>query len=148
MTRRVLRGFTPRAFLETRQRRGLSQADLARLADLGLSTIKAWESGRRSPQVDLLKRAMDILETPIDEVVLIAPADRYPGDWRVIQGMTQPQLAAAAKIATSTLREIESAELALTDANASTLAHLLGIPTDTYRTSYRRARTRPAGTSA
>ncbi|AYE99538.1 transcriptional regulator (plasmid) [Mycobacterium paragordonae] len=148
MSRRVLRGFSPDAFLHARQRRGLSQSDLARLADLGLSTVKAWESGRRSPQVDLLKRAMDFLQAPVDEVVTIAADDRYPGDWRVIRGLTQPQLAAAAKIATSTLRAIESAELTLTDANASTLARLLGITKDTYRASYQRARTRPAGTSA
>ncbi|WP_439956623.1 helix-turn-helix domain-containing protein [Mycobacterium avium] len=53
--------------------------------------------------------------------------DRYPGDWRVLAGLTQPQLAAAAGIGTTTLREIESAITALTDANATTLAGLLGI---------------------
>ena len=61
-------------------------------------------------------------------MVTVAPDERYPGDWRVIKGLTQPELAAAAKIATTTLRGIERADISLTDANAATLASLLGIP--------------------
>ncbi|ETA92120.1 MULTISPECIES: helix-turn-helix domain-containing protein [Mycobacterium] len=38
---------------------GLSQESLARLADIGLSTIKKWEAGTRTPEVDLLARAME-----------------------------------------------------------------------------------------
>jgi transcriptional regulator with XRE-family HTH domain len=147
MTRRVLRGFNPPAFADIRRQRGLSVSDLARLADVGQSTIHAWEAAKYTPQVDLLARVMGILGTPIEHVVTIAPADRYPGDWRVIKGLTQPELAAAAKIATTTLRGIERADVALTDANATNLAGLLGIPVDDYRAAYQRARRRPAGTS-
>lgn len=48
------------------------------------------EAGKGTPQIDLLARVMAILETPIEHVVAIAPDERYPGDWRVIKGLTQP----------------------------------------------------------
>lgn len=44
-----------------------------------------------------------------------------PGDWRVIKGLTQPELAAAVKVATTTRRAIERADIRLTHANAVTL---------------------------
>ncbi|MCV7049588.1 helix-turn-helix transcriptional regulator [Mycobacterium heidelbergense] len=147
MTRRVLRGFSAQQFANARRHRGLSVSDLARLADVGQSTIHAWEAGTRTPQVDLLARVMEILKTPIEQVVIISPDERYPGDWRVIKGVTQPQLAAAAKIATTTLRGIERADIALTDANAFTLAMLLDLPVEQYRAAYQRARKRPPGIS-
>ena len=99
------------------------------------------------PQVDLLARVMRILEAPIEQVVTIPASERYPGDWRVIKGLTQPELAAAAKIATTSLRGIERADIGLTDVNAVNLACLLGITVEEYRAAYRRARQRPAGTS-
>lgn len=148
MTRRVLRGFSPQAFAEARRQRGISVADLSRMADVGQSTIHAWEKGTFTPQVDLLARVMGILDAPIERVVTIAPDERYPGDWRVIKGLTQPGLAAAAKIATTTLRAIERADVSLTDANAEKLAGLLGISADEYRAAYQRCRQRPPGTSA
>lgn len=146
MSRRVMRGFDTTEFADARRRRGLSVGELARLAEVGVSTIHAWEAGRSTPQVDLLARVMEILDAPISQVVPIEPADRYPGDWRVLKGFTQPALAAQAKISTTTLRSIERAEFALTDANAATLAALLGITADEYRASYYCARHRPAGT--
>lgn len=148
MTRRVLRGFSASEFADTRRARGLSVSDLSRLANTGTSTIHAWEAGTNTPQVDLLARVMKILEAPIGQVVKIDPAERYPGDWRVIRGITQPELAAAAKISTGSLRGIERGDIALTDANAATLAALLDITVDEYRAAYTRARQRPPGTTA
>jgi transcriptional regulator with XRE-family HTH domain len=145
MTRRVLRGFSPSAFADARGRNGFSVADLARLADVGQSTVHAWEAGRGTPQIDLLARVMRILKTPIEEVVTIPAGERYPGDWRVIRGLTQPELAAAVKIATTSLRGIERADIGLTDNNATNLARSLGISVEEYRAAYQRARQRPAG---
>lgn len=143
-----MRGFSAAKFAAVRHARGISVSDLARLADIGQSTIHAWEAGKATPQIDLLARAMSVLETAIEQVVIIAPDQRYPGDWRVLKGITQPELAGAARIATTTLRGIERADIALTDANAATLAELLGIGIDEYRAAYQRARTRPPGTTA
>jgi transcriptional regulator with XRE-family HTH domain len=148
MTRRVLRGFSPEAFAAARADRNISVADLARMAEVTQATIHNWASGKVTPQVDLLARVMNYLDVPIEQVVLIAADERYPGDWRVIRGMMQPELAAAAGIATSTLKGIERADAALTDANAATLARLLGISANDYRAAYQRARRRPPGTSA
>jgi transcriptional regulator with XRE-family HTH domain len=143
MTRRVLRGFNAQAFAEARRRHGISASDLARLADVTPQTILNWERGRGTPQVDLLARVMRILDTPIEQVVTIPVGERYPEDWRVIKGMTQPELAAAASIATTTLRGIERADAALTDKNALYLAKHLGISVDAYQAAYQRARQRP-----
>jgi transcriptional regulator with XRE-family HTH domain len=57
-----------------------------------------------------------------------------------IEGLTQPELAAAAKIATTTLRGIERADAALTDINDANLAGELGITVEEYRAAYQRAR--------
>jgi transcriptional regulator with XRE-family HTH domain len=145
MTRRVMRGFDAQAFAQARHRRGISVSDLARLADVSPATIFNWEGGKGTPQVDLLARAMRILNAPIEQVVPIPADERYPGDWRVIRGMTQPELAVAAGIGTSTLKGIERADAGLTDANAVNLAMHLGISVDEYRAAYQRARRRPPG---
>lgn len=148
MTRRVMRGFNAAEFAQIRQQRGYSVADLARLSSVGLATLHHWEAERVTPQIDRLVRVMAILETPIEEVIDLAPHERYPGDWRVIRGLTQPELAAAAGIATTTLRAIERADVALTDTNAQALGHALDISPAAYRAAYERARTRPPGTTA
>lgn len=145
MTRRVLRGFDAAAFGEIRRRNGISVNDLARLADVSSVTIFNWEAGRGTPQVDLLARVMRILDVAIERVVAIPPDQRYPGDWRVLKGLTQPELAAAVKIPTSTLRDIERADRALNDVNADKLATYLGISVEEYRAAYQRARQRPHG---
>lgn len=149
MSRRVLRGFAPQEFARIRRERDLDAADLSRMAGVGQSTIHSWEAGTGTPTVDRLARVMKILDAPIDQVVLVDPDQRYPSDWRVIKGgLSQPELAAAAKIATTTLSAIERAAIALTDANAKLLSSLLGIPVEDYRAAYERARTRPPGTPA
>lgn len=148
MTRRVLRGFDAQAFATARRSKGISVSDLSRLADVSQAAIFNWEAGKSTPQVDLLARVMRILGAPIEQVVPIPAGERFPGDWRVIQGLTQPELAAAAKIATTTLRGIERADVGLTDANADKLAALLGISVEQYQAAYQRARQRPAGTTA
>ena len=147
MTRRVLRGFDAQAFAEARRQKGISVSDLSRLADVSQATVFNWESGKSTPQVDLLARVMRILDAPIERVVTIPADDRYPGDWRVIRGLTQPELAAAVKIPTTTLRGIERADAALTAGNADKLSTYLGISVEEYRAAYQRARERPAGAS-
>lgn len=146
VTRRVLRGFDAAAFSTLRRQAGMSVSDLARLSGASLSTIHHWEAGRRTPQVDVLATVMKVIGAPIEAVVSIDVNDRFPGDWRVMQGLTQPQLAAAAGMSTAMVQRIERGEYPLSDGNATILAGLLGITAQTYRQAYRRARERPAGT--
>jgi len=146
MTRR-LRGFNAEAFWEARQRRGLSVSDLSRMTGVSDAAIWKWEAGTTTPLVDLLARVMRILEAPIEQVITIPADERYPGDWRAIKGISQPELAASAKIPTTTLKGIERGDRNLSDANADKLAALLGISVEQYRAAYERARQRPAGTS-
>lgn len=148
MSRRVLRGFSPQEFAAIRTRAGLSVSDLARIADVAVSTIHHWEAGTRSPQVDILASVMKVFDAPIEAVVLIPADDRYPGDWRVMKGLTQPQLARAAGVTTVTIQRIERADYPLSDKNAENIAAVLDISTHEYRAAYQRARDRPAGASA
>ncbi|MCV7257007.1 helix-turn-helix transcriptional regulator [Mycobacterium hackensackense] len=147
MSRRVLRGFDAAAFATLRRERGFSVSDLARLSGVSLGTIHHWESGRRTPQIDILATVMTVLAAPIGAVVLIEEDQRFPGDWRVLKGLTQPQLAAQAQLSTAAVQRIELGEHPLSDANAHTLSGLLGISPQTYRDAYHRARQRPPGTS-
>lgn len=148
MTRRPLRGFSPSAFIAIRRHRDIAVSELSRLTGVSQAAIHNWESGHSTPQADLLARTMTVLNTPIEHVIDIPPDQRFPSDWRVINGITQLQLAAAADIAPTTLRGIERADINLTDANAAKLAGHLGISEADYRAAYQRARQRPAGTSA
>ncbi|WP_236739714.1 helix-turn-helix domain-containing protein [Mycobacteroides abscessus] len=147
MSRRVLRGFTPARFTALRKSK-MSMTDLARITGVAGSTIYAWESGKATPQVDKLAAAMKVLGSPIEDVVLVPRERRFPSDWRVLGGFTQPQLAAAAGIATSTLQTIERGEAILTDERAATLSQLVNTTQDEYRAAWRRARDRPPNTPA
>ena len=89
---------------------------------------------------------MRILEAPIEQVVTIPAGERYPGDWRVIKGLTQPELAAAVKIRHHHVARHRACRRSLTDGNAEKLAKHLGISVEEYRAAYQRARQRPAGT--
>lgn len=148
MTRKVTRGFIPARLTALRIKRNLKVADLARLARAGTSTVYAWELGRRSPQVDVLARVMKVLDAPISAVVVVERRKRFPGDWRVLAGLTQPGLAAKAGITTSNLKLIERAESELTDKNAEALGRALGITGEVYRAAHARARRREPGTPA
>jgi transcriptional regulator with XRE-family HTH domain len=84
----------------------------------------------------------------VDTLIDIPTDQRYPGDWRILRGLTQPQLATATGLSTTTIGAIERGEVALSDTNADTIAKELNITATTYRQAYERARTRPPGTPA
>lgn len=146
MSRRVIRGFNPETLTRIRTQLGYSRADLARHAGVGTATVQQWESGNRSPQVDKLALVAAALNVSMGELVEIPKGERFPSDWRVLLGLTQPQLGQQTGITTSTIARIERGEVALSDVNAATLSKALGISADVLRASYERARTRPPGT--
>lgn len=148
VSRRVLRGFVPARLTSLRESRGMSRADLARKAGLGGATVQQWEAGTRSPQVDTLALVAKTLGLPISDLVDVPRDQRFPGDWRVLLGLTQPQLGQQVGISTSMIARIERGEVKLTDENARRLAAALEIEVEELVASYERARDRPAGVQA
>ena len=148
VSRRVMRGFLPDKLAAARRSMGISRAELARQAGIGGTTITRWEKDDASPQVDLLAHVVRVLGIEISDVVQVPAAERFPGDWRVLRGLTQPQLGAAAGTSTQTVGSIERGEISLSDAMAKKLSDALGISESELRASYTRARTRPPGTRA
>lgn len=148
MSRRVIRGFSPDALRQARREAGFVQTETARLAKIGTETLRRWESGAASPQVDLLARVVEVLGVTIADVVLVPEDDRYPGDFRVLLGLTQPQLGAKAGLPTQTVSSVERGVVSLSDAAAQKLSAALGISEDELRAAHERARNRPPGAPA
>ena len=97
---------------------------------------------------DVLVRAAKALNAPLDTFVKIPANQRYPGDLRVLRGLTQPQLANATGLSTTTIGSIERGEVTLSDANAQAIAAALKLSPQTYQQAFERVRTRPPGTPA
>ncbi|PZU02800.1 MAG: transcriptional regulator [Gordonia sp. (in: high G+C Gram-positive bacteria)] len=148
MSRRVLRGFDPDQLVELRKRKGWTVTDAARVADVTARTLRNWEAGEVSPQIDLLRRLVSELGGSVSDVVRIPEENRFPGDWRVLRALTQPELGRKAGVSTATIGAVERGEIRLSDAVAKAIAQALDVPVDEYRTSHDRARRRPPGTPA
>jgi transcriptional regulator with XRE-family HTH domain len=101
-----------------RDRRGLSQNQLAQIAGLAVETIRRIETGRVQPSTETLKRLTTALELPLSE--LLTNAD--PGEEKTIpshvrrlrleQSMSLRELAQRANISASTLSRLERGERA------------------------------------
>ena len=118
------------------------------MARVGVTTLYHWEHGVSTPSVDVLGRVMTALGRDISEVVLVDPTARFPGDWRVLRGLTQPELGKRAGISTSMVGAIERGETQLTERTADALAKALGISTAELAAAHERARAREPGTPA
>jgi len=149
MTRHVLRGFDRERLVALRIAKGYDNpAWLARAAGIGTATLRHWESGRSAPGVDLLARVADTLDVPISDLVIVPEDQRFPSYYRVIAGMTQPQLGQAAATTTTTVGAVERADIKPSDALATRLAVAMGISVKTLREAWERAHSRPPGTPA
>jgi len=148
VSRRVMRGFQPAHLRKLRKERGYSQGELARAAGIGTTTLYHWEAESKSPQVDLLARVAAALGASVEQLVDVPEADRYPGDWRVLRGMTQPQLGRATGLSTPLVGRVERGEIPLSDDVATRLAEALAISPTQLRAAYDRARQRPLGEPA
>lgn len=145
VSRRVMRGFIPERLREAREIAGFSQGDLARIADVGRTTIYQWENGMATPQIDILARVVRTLDIAMTQVVVIPDDQLFPGDLRVRSGLTQPQLGKAAGLSTTLISAIEHGEVQLAPATADALAQALNVSTDTLVAAHARVRQRPAG---
>lgn len=143
-----MRGFQPEQLVVARRAAGISQRELARLARLNADTVRRWETGDSSPQVDLLARVTAAIGISIADVVTVPEGERYPGDWRVLRGLTQPMLGAAAGVTTQIIGSVERGEISLSDNVAKKLSAALDISESELRASYERVRNRPSGAPA
>lgn len=134
--------------MQARTAAGMSRGDLARFADLAESTLSRWETGIASPQVDGLSKVVKALDLTIADVVQLPEGQRFPSDWRVLKGLTQPELGRLVGLSTTTLGRIERGEAGLTDEAAVKLSTVFAIDVDELRAAYERARRRPPGTPA
>lgn len=148
VSRKVIRGFVPKRLTAAREKAGMSRGDLARVSDVTETAIGRWETGARSPQIDHLAKVVRALGLQMSDLVIVPSEGRYPGDWRVLLGLTQPELGKKAGISTTMVGAIERGEARLTEDVAAKLSAALGIPGGELRESYERARSRPPGTPA
>lgn len=148
VSRRVMRGFSPESLVAARRSMGISRAELARRAGIGETTIRRWEKADSSPQVDLLATVVVELGLEISDVVQVPKDERFPGDWRVLKGLTQPQLGGQAGVRTPIVGGVERGEISLSDVVAARLARTLGISVEELRASHFRARNRDPETPA
>ncbi len=143
MSRHVLRGFDGLRLTQLRIARGIGASELARVAGVSDNAIRNWEKGRVLPQIDKLASVMKILESSLDEVIIVPSDQRLLSDLRVLNGLTQPALAAATGIPTSTLAGIERGHRPLPAATCAKLADALGTPEQTVREAYARTISMP-----
>lgn len=62
---------------QTRESRGISQAELGRRLGVAQSNVARWESGRDNIKVDTLQRIADALEVSL-AVIFSAPPPKTP----------------------------------------------------------------------
>lgn len=156
LSRRILRGFDRDAFVHVRTTLARMEiGDLARIADVGATTIYGWEKGTRTPQVDTLARVIEVLAAELGpgsltlaDVIRVPPNERTLADLRNLAGLTQPQLALKAGLRTTALSKIERAEIPLSKVRAAAIAEAIDVDIATVVAAYARAKARPAGAPA
>ncbi len=148
MTRTIMTGFDPAAFVHAYERRGYdSLADLSRATGVGLATLYHWVKGNRKPQVLTLAKVATELDVPLNELIIVKPEARMLSYYRNIRGLTQTDCARLAKMPTSTWSSIERGEVAtITDQTAAKFAAVLDISVDDVRAAFKRVRERERGT--
>lgn len=52
-----------------REKKGISQAQLAAMLGVTQGAVSAWETGRWEPSIDALKKIAQILEVTVDELI-------------------------------------------------------------------------------
>jgi transcriptional regulator with XRE-family HTH domain len=144
----VQRGFVPEALRKARVARGMSVPDLSRFAGVSQGSLRRWEDGTGLPQVNSLRRVATALGVPISRLVKVPERKRMLSDLRVMAGLTQPEAAKAAGIATYTYALVERGLRELDDITAERLAVSLGVSGGEVCSAWQRARDRPPGTPA
>ena len=101
----------PKRLRSLRERAGLTQHQLARAVGFGgAERVSRWESGRSTPRPGALGRIAEILDVPV-ETLLIAPADSATlREQRLPAGLTIAQLAEAVYVSSRTVVRWENGD--------------------------------------
>ena len=125
----------------------MSADDVARLADTTPQTLRNWLSSASSPTVDVLHRVVAQLGITMRDVLDIDPDHPNLTDLRVLAGLTQRQLAAAAGLGDETVGQLERGTARLRDHHAQALAAALAVPLPVVTAAHATTRYRDSGTS-
>jgi transcriptional regulator with XRE-family HTH domain len=77
----------PRLFVAARILAGLSQAALAKKADVAVSVVARFEQGKTQPRLDTLRAILGVLESY--GVELLAESERHVGGIALVKGKWQ-----------------------------------------------------------
>ena len=142
VTKRSMRGFNREALTAAREAKQWSLARLAREAEIGLSTIRSWETGARAPEPDNLAKAAAALGVSMNALISPRPGGPTLADLRILVGLTQPQLGLRTGLSTTSIGALERAEIRLTDERARRIAEALQLTVAQVNDAYRAARER------
>lgn len=63
-----------------RKRKGIPQKDFAQLLQVTPSAVSQWENGKTTPDISLLKKIADILQTSVSDLMGETVKERKPTD--------------------------------------------------------------------
>lgn len=52
-----------------REKKGISQAQLAMMLGVTQGSVSAWETGRWEPSIDMIRKIAQILDVTVDELI-------------------------------------------------------------------------------
>ncbi len=103
------RRFSVYALRDARERAGLSRAELAELVGVTASSVKAWETGTRTPRSGTQLQLARTLGLEFEDLEHPGPADADDLRWlRRSLGWTREQAAARLGIDPSALKRVEA----------------------------------------
>jgi transcriptional regulator with XRE-family HTH domain len=130
---------------EWREKRGLSQAGVARAAGLTQASVSNYETGKRDPTLMSALRIASALDVALGDLIEPIPGGqpkepvredthgdarlvgRGARQWRVARGLSQSRVARAAGLSQPALSTYEAGKRELRLTSASRLANVLGI---------------------
>lgn len=120
-----------------RERKGLTQQELAVRVDVAQATVANWESGRREPDINILIRIAKLFNVTLDELVmkeLTPPIPMYARNLEYLRkkrGMSQQEIAELVGLKNkSSISLIEAGKYELSVANLEKLADFFGVTMD------------------
>ena len=119
-----------------RERKGLTQQELAVRVDVAQATVANWESGRREPDINILIRIAKLFNVTLDELVmkeLTPPIPMYARNLAYLRrkhGMTQADVANLLGVSKATSCKYENGDVEPNVEQLIKLAEFFGVTMD------------------